>query len=51
MKSGTKMVTGCLRPTKVAIFVVYYLKGLLAKYEKYGTLSVYNKDIFIFIFP
>ena len=38
--SVTKMVTGCLRMTKLAIFLVWYLKGFLAKYEEYGTLFV-----------
>ena len=32
-----------LRTTKVAIFVVWDKKGLLVKYEKYGTLSIYGK--------
>ena len=38
VKSVTKMVTGCLRTTKVPIFVAKDLKGLLSKYEKYGTI-------------
>ena len=36
-----KTVTGCLRETKFAIFVVKDKKGVFAKYEKYGTLSFY----------
>ena len=40
--SVTKMVTGCLRMTKVAIFVVQDSKEFLAEYEKYGTLSIYT---------
>ena len=50
--SVTKVVKGCLRTTKVAIFVVYchqtiekvtwlpFHKELLAKNEKYGILSI-----------
>ena len=40
VKSVTKMVTGCLRTTKVPIFVAKDLKGLLAKYEKCKTVSL-----------
>ena len=43
MKSVTKMVTGCLRTTKVAIFVLR-LNRLLAKYEKCGTQSVNDQN-------
>ena len=39
-ESVTEMVTGCLRMTKLAIFLVWDLKGFLAKYEEFGTLSV-----------
>ena len=35
IKSVPAMVTGCLRSNKVTIFV----KAVLVKYEKYGTLS------------
>ena len=42
VKSVTKMGTGCLRTTKVAIFEVKDRKGLLAKNEKYGTCSIYK---------
>ena len=41
VKSATKVVTGSLRMTKVVIFVVWDLKVFLAKYEEYGTLSIY----------
>ena len=40
VKSMTKMGIGCLRMTNVAIFDVNNLKGLLVKYEKYGTRSI-----------
>ena len=40
-KSATKMVTGFLRMTKVAIFIVWDKKVYLAQYEKYGSLSIY----------
>ena len=43
VKSVTKMVTGCLSMTKVDIFVVYELKGLLLKFEKYWT---YPKQLY-----
>ena len=43
VKSVTKMVTGCLRPTKVAIFEVHIqLKGVKVKYEQYRNLSIYK---------
>ena len=42
LKSVTKIVTGCLRTKKVAILAVYNLKGLLVKYEKKGTMSIYT---------
>ena len=41
------MVTGFLKTTKVAIFDIcgIGLKGLLANYEKYGSLSIhFNKS-------
>ena len=38
----TKVATGCLRMTKVAIFVVLSVQGLcLVEYGNYGTLSLY----------
>ena len=37
------MVTGCLRSIRVAKFVVRDKKGVLIKYEKYGTLSKNRK--------
>ena len=42
VESLTAIVKGCLKPIKVAIFVVLDFKGVLVKYKKYGTLSVYN---------
>ena len=42
VKYVTKVVTGCLRMTKVAITVILRIKGLLAENKKYGTLSLYS---------
>ena len=50
VKSETKLVTGCLRTTKVVIFVVWDKKGFLAKYEKYGTLYM-NDPRPVFEYP
>ena len=37
----TKIVIGCLRTTKVAIFALFDKKGFV-KYEKYWTMSKYT---------
>ena len=46
VKSVFKMVNGCLRMTKSAILVVKNIKGLLAIYEKYWTLSICDRTYF-----
>ena len=38
------MVTKYLRITKAAIFWRMRQKGVLSKYEKYGTLSISEQD-------
>ena len=37
-----KMVTGCLKNNKICYICSIKLKGLLVRYEKYGTLSIYE---------
>ena len=42
IKDSTKMLTGCLVKTKVAIFVIWEKMDFGAKCEKYGTLPIYS---------
>ena len=48
VESVTQIVTGCLRMTKAAIFIVLE-KDTLVKYGKYGALSLYWKKYILFL--